>query len=270
MPLWNSCRGRRTRRSTLPSWPWNFRTTSIPISNVEAYLGEIGGMAHEVKRYLTGGLATRVTGLCRYLFHEMGFRGNKEGYYDPRNSYLNEVLNRKTGIPISLTALVMAIGSRAGLRVVGIGLPGHFVARANDGENDVLFDPFHGGRILGPQACETLVQQVTGKPFRATAEALAPLPLDLMVHRMLANLKAIYLRAQDPNRAVQVIGRLRQLHPDDPVQVRDLGIALVQAGEPGTRDRPPGRLPGVNARGTGCRVRSAIAGAGTGDVAKWN
>src|SRR5881394_1293730 len=87
-------------------------------------------LAREARSCLRGGLGSRVGGLCRYLFHDMGFRGNRRDYYDARNSYLNEVLDRRTGIPITLAAVAMAVGTRAGLAVVGVGLPGHFVAKA--------------------------------------------------------------------------------------------------------------------------------------------
>src|SRR5437879_13313428 len=93
-----------------------------PDLDVDAHLSELRGMAHEVQSYLRGSLEARVTGLCRYLFHDMGFRGNQEAYYDSRNSYFNEVLDRMTGIPITLSALAMAVGRRAGLQVAGIGL----------------------------------------------------------------------------------------------------------------------------------------------------
>src|SRR5205823_5351491 len=155
----------------------------------EAYLSQLTAMAHESQRYLAGGLEARLAGLCRYLFHDMGFRGNVQTYYDPRNSYLNEVLDRRTGIPISLSVVAMAVGSRAGLDVQGVGLPGHFVAKAVlDGQQE-LFDPFHGGRRLSPEDCEHLVWQVTGEPFTATADGLAGLPVGLIVTRMLNNLK---------------------------------------------------------------------------------
>src|SRR5579859_7062414 len=97
-----------------------------PNIDVEARLGELAGMAHEARAHLRGSLPGRVAGLCRYLFHDMGFRGNRERYYDPRNSYFNQVLERRTGIPISLTAVAMAVGGRAGLDIAGVGLPGHF------------------------------------------------------------------------------------------------------------------------------------------------
>src|SRR4051812_36293215 len=89
-----------------------------PNLDVEAHLSELAAMAHEAQAYLRGGLPARVAGLCRYLFHEMGFRGNTQHYYDPRNSYLNQVLERRLGIPITLSIVTMAVGNRAGLDVV--------------------------------------------------------------------------------------------------------------------------------------------------------
>jgi regulator of sirC expression with transglutaminase-like and TPR domain len=201
--------------------------------DVEAYVSELTGMAHEAKSYLRGSLEARVFGLCRYLFHEMGFRGNVQDYYDPRNSYLNEVLDRRTGLPITLSVVAMAIGRRAGLQIAGIGLPGHFVAMASASGREVLFDPFHGGRQLTPSDCENLVQQVTGMPFQATPEQLRPIPLRLLVIRLLTNLKGVYLQQEDFVRAARVIERLRQLSPHDAVQRRDLGVSLVHAGQAG-------------------------------------
>jgi regulator of sirC expression with transglutaminase-like and TPR domain len=201
--------------------------------DVEACLSEMAGMAHEAKDFMRGSLESKVHGLCRYLFHEMGFHGNVQEYYDPRNSYLNQVLDRKTGIPITLTVLAMAVAKRAGLEVAGIGLPGHFVARATANGSQVIFDPFHGGRPLTAQDCENLVQQTTGTAFKANAENLPSLPLRLLVLRMLMNLKAVYLQAGDFARAARTMERLRQLDPDDVWLRRDLGVSLVHAAQPG-------------------------------------
>jgi regulator of sirC expression with transglutaminase-like and TPR domain len=205
----------------------------FPSVDVDACMGEIDAMAQEARRYVRGELPARVHGLCRYLFHEMGFRGNKADYFDPLNSYFNQVLERRIGIPITLSALVMTIGSRVGLRVEGIGLPGHFIARAVDGAHEVIFDPFHGGRELTPRDCENVVRQVTGKDITVTAETLCPLPLSLIVTRMLNNLRAIYLKRTDMPRAIRVLRRLRQLAPEDAQLQRDLGICLVHTGKPG-------------------------------------
>lgn len=201
--------------------------------DVEGYLAELNAMAGEAKSYVRGDLTARVAGLCRYLFHELGFRGNTQDYYDPRNSYLNQVLDRRTGIPISLSAVAMIVGNRAGLSVVGVGLPGHFIAKAVDGLREVIFDPYHGGRVLSVEECETMVARVTGEPFEATPENLGAVPLGWMAQRMLNNLKLIYLKNEDFRRAVRIIERLRQLSPNDAIQRRDLGAALVRARQPG-------------------------------------
>lgn len=204
-----------------------------PSLDIEAHLNELSGMAHEVRRYLRGSLAAQVHGLCRYLFHEMGFHGNQSEYYDPRNSYFNQVLERRTGLPITLSLLAMAVGNRAGLEVAGIGLPGHFVVKAMDGLEEVIFDPFHGGRQLTLGQCETLVEQITGEPYRATAESLRPELPGRMLFRVLTNLKLVYFRSHDYRRALRVIGRLRQLAPHDLTQRRDLAVSLLETGEPG-------------------------------------
>jgi regulator of sirC expression with transglutaminase-like and TPR domain len=112
-------------------------------------------------------------------------------------------------------------------------LPGHFVAKALDDGQEIIFDPFHGGRLLGADQCEHLVRQVTGIDFQATALTLQATDLGPMIYRMLTNLKAAYVSTGDFARATRVIERLLQLTPDDPLQLRDLGAALVQSGQPG-------------------------------------
>src|SRR4029077_13286002 len=134
---------------------------------------------------LRGPLPARVRALSRYLFHEQGFRGNESDYYDPRNSYLNEVLIHRTGLPISLSILAMGVAGRAGLEVVGVGLPGHFIAKALLDGQEVLFDPFHAGRLLSVAECEALVEQVVGVSFKATPDALAAVSPGYIVGRIL-------------------------------------------------------------------------------------
>jgi regulator of sirC expression with transglutaminase-like and TPR domain len=242
----------------------------FPALDVEAYLSELESMAHEARRYVRGELSAAVTGLCRYLFHEMGFRGNIQHYYDSQNSYLNQVLDRRTGIPLTLSLVAMAVGNRAGLAVAGVGLPGHFVALAVADGRQVLFDPFHGGRQLEPDDCERLVERVTGQPFPVTATTLQPASAGQIARRLLSNLKGIYLNEGDFARAVRIIHRLRQLQPDDPLERRDLGVALLRAGQPGRaidhlaaflRDQPHG--PDAD------KVRQLLEAARS-QVARWN
>ena len=219
-----------------------------PDLDVDGYLAELDAMAHELRRGLRGSLTARVDRLCHYLYHELGFHGNAVEYYDPRNSYFNEVLDRRLGIPISLSAVAMAIGQRAGLTIVGVALPGHFVVKATAGTQEILFDPFHGGRRLTVQDCATLVEQATGEPWDRAETALQPALLGTMVVRMLSNLKAIHLRSREFTRAVKVLKRLRQLQPDDPLQQARPGRYPAPCGPAGAGDRTPGDLPGWSRR----------------------
>ncbi|MBA4190199.1 MAG: hypothetical protein C0467_19615 [Planctomycetaceae bacterium] len=199
-----------------------------------AYLRRIDRLAEELRPRLTGSLSTRTAELCTFLFEESGFAGNIENYYDPRNSYLNKVLDRQIGLPITLSLLAIAVGSRAGLNVVGVALPGHFVAKTigEDG-SEVIFDPFNGGQFLDVDACEAVVTEITGRPFRVTPEALAATSPGAFVLRMLNNLKTAYIADRSHLRAARVARRLVQLLPHDPDQQRDLGLLLVQADRAG-------------------------------------
>jgi regulator of sirC expression with transglutaminase-like and TPR domain len=241
-----------------------------PHLDVEAYLGELDAMAREVRPRLRGSLKARTKALCRYLFEDMGFHGETDHYYDARNSYLNEVMDRRLGIPITLSAVAMAVGARAGLEVVGVGLPGHFVAKAVEDGEEVLFDPFHKGRLLTPSACERLVEKAAGLAFEATRAALRAVPVGLIATRMLTNLKVVYLRDGDMPRAVRVMERLRQLNPDDLMQRRDLGAALVRADQPGRAiDHLAAYLKEAADGDDGEAVRKLLEQA-RGMVARWN
>src|SRR4029079_15822868 len=117
-----------------------------------------------------------VAGLNHVLFEEEGFRGNTRGYYDPRNSFLNDVLDRRTGIPITLSTVSIAVGRRAGVAVHGVGLPGHFVVRVVTAAGDALVDPFNGGTVLTPQDCQDRLDRIYGGSVGLGAGLLAPRP----------------------------------------------------------------------------------------------
>jgi regulator of sirC expression with transglutaminase-like and TPR domain len=205
-----------------------------PDLDVPAYLARLDALADGVRpRLAAGSLADRTAALAHFLFEERGFAGNADDYYDPRNSYLNDVLDRKLGLPITLSVLAAAVGTRAGMTVEGVALPGHFVAKATDGSGEVLFDPFHGGQLLDAAGCERLIAEVTGRPFTLDEAAAAAAPPGLIAVRVLTNLKGAYLRKSDFRRAARVIRRLVQLTPGDPAQRRDLGVTLFQGGEHG-------------------------------------
>jgi regulator of sirC expression with transglutaminase-like and TPR domain len=244
-----------------------------PHLDVGGYLARLDHLAREVAPRVARArtLDDKVSELAHFLFVEEEFDGNSAAYYDPRNSYLNDVMDRRLGIPLSLSVLAMRVGGGCGLRVVGVGLPGHFVAKAMDADGgQVLFDPFHGGQLLDPPACEGLVTAVTGHPFYATEDSLAATPPGLIVQRMLNNLKAIYLREPDFPRAARVIRRLIQLVPDDITQRRDLGVSLVHAEQPGPAiDHLNAYLAGAPAADDLDVVRGFLKDARK-QVARWN
>jgi regulator of sirC expression with transglutaminase-like and TPR domain len=238
--------------------------------NPRAYLRVLDRLADHLRPRLSGSLAARTAELATFLFEECGFAGNTQHYYDPRNSYLNKVIDRQVGLPIALSVLAMAVGTRAGLNVVGVGLPGHFIAKAVDGTDEVLFDPFNGGQFLDLDACEELVGGVTGRPFEATPEALAPTPPGAIVARMLQNLKTAYLADRSYSRAARITYRLTQLIPDDPTQRRDLGVLLVQANRSGRAiDHLRHYLNAVPNADDAGDVRKFLSKALT-EVARWN
>jgi regulator of sirC expression with transglutaminase-like and TPR domain len=169
-------------------------------------------------------LGEMVSALNGHLFGELGFRGNAEDYYDPRNSYLNEVLDRRLGIPITLSVLYIEIARRIGLTVVGVGLPGHFIVEARRDTSSVLLDPFHGGETLTLEDCERLIQDVYGNSIPFSEEQLAPVRKRQMLTRMLNNLKKSYLAEDDPGRAWPVVEKMLYLNPDSALDRRDRGL----------------------------------------------
>ncbi|MGL6095407.1 MAG: SirB1 family protein, partial [Fimbriiglobus sp.] len=158
-----------------------------PDLDVPTYLARVDALADAVRPRVAAAetLDGRVAELATFLFEDQEFAGNDEDYYDPRNSYLSDVLDRRLGIPITLSVLAVAVGERCGLAVAGVGLPGHFVAKASAGPAEVIFDPYHGGQFLDRAGCEKVVVAVTGQPFDATDEAVAAVPPGLVAQRML-------------------------------------------------------------------------------------
>jgi regulator of sirC expression with transglutaminase-like and TPR domain len=165
-----------------------------------------------------------IMALNRYLFQEQGFRGNAEQYYDARNSYLNDVIDRRTGIPITLSAVFMEVARRAGLEVEGVGLPGHFVVRVLTPARPLLVDPFHGGTLLTEKDCQDRLDRIFNGKVKLEAEMLRPCRRKEMLERILRNLKAIYLRDQDQDRALRVVDLLVRIQPGSAEDLRDRGV----------------------------------------------
>jgi len=165
------------------------------------------------------------------IFEEEGFSGNSEDYSDPRNSYLNDVLDRRLGIPITLSLVLIEVGRRLGLEMEGIGLPGHFITGARVEGEQVLLDPFNRGAILTAEGCREVVARALGQPVDLGPEHFAPVTNRQFLARMLSNLKVSYWRREQWDKVVAVIDRLLVLHPDAGGERRDRGFALSNQGE---------------------------------------
>lgn len=197
-----------------------------PGLDVGEYLNRLDELADRLKQKLAAdaGFEARVVALNEFLFDDLGFSGNTDDYYDPRNSFLNEVIDRRVGIPITLSILYMEIGRRVGLELEGVSFPGHFLVKSATDEGDVVLDPFAGGV---PVAEEDLVQRLEMR-FGEDQARLAPLPQllaaankkDILV-RMLRNLKAIYLHREAWAKALTTMNRILMIAPNLPEEVRD-------------------------------------------------
>ncbi len=165
------------------------------------------------------------------LFESWGFRGNTDSYYDPRNSFLNEVLRRRTGIPISLSLVYVEVARRLQFPVVGIGMPGHFLIRPDLPEIEFFIDPFNGGEILFVADCEARLRSLFSEPTAALQpEFLAPISKRAWLTRLLANLKFIYIQTDRPLLALGVLDRLLLLNPEAALERRDRGLVAFQLG----------------------------------------
>ena len=203
-----------------------------PGLQVERYLGDIERLALRLRSGTpqTASPEERVAALNEFLFGELGFRGNTEAYYDPRNSYLNEVMDRKIGIPITLSVLYMAVGRRVGLPLEGVSFPGHFLVRLRLRTGVLVLDPFAGGAAQSAAELRERLQRVI--PAGALENMPAgELPLDQflepatnrqIVARVLRNLKGIY--RDKPQQQLDVLNRMLVVAPGSSAELRDRGI----------------------------------------------
>ena len=206
---------------------------AYPGLDVERYIGEIERMAIRLRAGLPAncGAEERVVALNQFLYEDMGYWGNTDDYYDPRNGYLNEVIERKTGSPITLSILYMELGRRIGLPLEGVSFPGHFLVRLQMRGGMLVLDPFAGG---APQSEDELRSRVKRVIPDGVADDLpaAELPLDQFLEpatkrqilsRVLRNLKGIYRETDEPERMLDVLNRMLLVTPDSSAELRERG-----------------------------------------------
>ncbi len=198
----------------------------------EVYLGRLDLLAEETQDRLGGETAPLVVlqEVLHTLYHRRGFRGNREVYYDPRNSFLNDVLDRRLGIPITLGMVVLEVGWRLGLPLEGVNFPGHFLVRYQGEALELLVDPFEGGALRFRDQLQELLDRVYGGMVRLHDSFLRPARRQEILVRLLTNLKSLYLHTGDHRRALGAVERILILRPFSPPDLRDRGVILARLG----------------------------------------
>ena len=199
---------------------------------VERYMMRLDALAESTKDRLADETAGPVVlrELIHTLYEREAFHGNKEAYHDPRNSFLNDVLDRGVGIPLTLGIVLLEVGWRLQLPLEGVNFPGRFLVRYRGASEHLLVDPFDDGRIRFEDEAQELLDQVYGGMVRMQDRFLRAATKRDMIQRLLVNLKGLYVNVHDDQRALAVIERLLLLTPDSPGERRDRGMLLVKLG----------------------------------------
>jgi regulator of sirC expression with transglutaminase-like and TPR domain len=202
--------------------------------DVERVLGAFDDMAAPlVTRCLAAlPLEHQAEAVSRCVYEQLGFRGNEQDYYDPKNSLLPDVLDRKLGIPITLALVYCEIARRAGVNARGVSFPGHFLVRVDSsaGDGPIVVDPFFGGRRLDEPALQKLLERASPNQRLVPSEHLAPASHRTMLVRMLINLKWIYATRGDFARALLALDRIISLTPDSVPALRERGLLAARLG----------------------------------------
>jgi regulator of sirC expression with transglutaminase-like and TPR domain len=207
---------------------------AYPDMDESLYLERLDRMASKVKGDMTADISSAdiIIRINHLLFDEKKFRGNREKYYDPDNSFLNRVLDRKTGIPITLSLIYMEIAGRLGLDVRGIGLPGHFIVALYPVTKIIYIDPFNRGKILSVDDCLELVRTHMGETVASDHNWLRPIDRKELLARMLRNLKLIYAQQDNDIMLFKMIHWILTLQPDAPGELRERAILYEAIGNP--------------------------------------
>jgi len=200
---------------------------AYPELDPAVYLNQLDKWAEDIRSQIAAS-ADPIAALNQYFFSDLHFRGNRRYYGDPFNSYLNQVIDRRLGLPITLSVLYIELARRVGLQVDGVGLPGHFIVKHLDRQGVRFIDPFHQGRLLTPDDCRNLVVDLSNGSLAFQPAMLEAVSARHILTRMLTNLKNAYVQEQQFDRAVPVVERLIDLAPADAVHWRDLGLLHYQ------------------------------------------
>ncbi|WP_071190327.1 SirB1 family protein [Trichormus sp. NMC-1] len=204
-----------------------------PDIDTEEYLNALDTMAIELEERLPSSRypLRMIQSINEYLYEDLGFSGNKIDYYDPRNSFFNDVIERKTGIPITLALVYLEVAKRIDFPMVGVGMPGHFLIRPDIPDIEIFVDAFNQGEIMFAQDCQERLSQIYQQSVMLKPEFLAAVSKRQLLTRILTNLKYIYLKQQDLPRTLATVERILLLFPDVTLELRDRGLLYYQLGQ---------------------------------------
>lgn len=204
-----------------------------PDLEVAPYLKQLSDMAAAIDQQLGSERYPLkvIQAINHYLYEELGFTGNSQNYYDPRNSFLNQVLDRRTGIPITLSLIYLEVAQHLGLPMVGVGMPGHFLVRPVVNEMVLFVDPFYRGEILFAQDCQERLAQIFGAGMTLNPAFVEPIGSHQFLRRLLTNLKQIYLQQNQVHECLAAIEKILMVVPDAWLERRDRGLLYYQLGD---------------------------------------
>ncbi len=199
---------------------------------VAGYLARLEELAEETKGRLNGESAPLLIlqELLNTLYRHHDFQGNRKAYYDPRNSFLNDVLDRGLGIPLTLGIVLLEVGWRLGLPLEGVNFPGHFLVRFHGNAMNLLVDPYDGGALRFEDQAQELLDRIYGGMVRIHDSFLRTATKQEMVIRLLTNLKGLYLNSEEFEKALAAVERILVIRPLAPVEIRDKGVILARLG----------------------------------------
>jgi regulator of sirC expression with transglutaminase-like and TPR domain len=204
-----------------------------PDLDEDANVERLRGFAEQLRPKLPPGLASNevIAAMSRHLFEDLGFCGNAGEYFDPRNSFLNDVIERRTGIPITLSIVYLEVARHLDLPYFGVGLPGHFLVKYDDGKRRVFVDPFHGGRTLKRNQCQKWLRETLGRRVVLREHDFSVVDKGYIIRRMLNNLRDIYLNSRRYRKGLEVLEMMTVLSPGSTEEIKQRAWLHYELGQ---------------------------------------
>lgn len=205
--------------------------TEYPALDIEVYASRMEQLARRVAALVPEpDPRLALAALNRVLFEETNLRGNREDYYDPRNSFLNDVLDRGLGIPITLAIVYMEVAKRVGFTLAGVGMPGHFLLKHYSLDGEILIDCFNRGDIISRQDCQTRLDEIYSGEMKLRPEFLHPISRRQILTRMLNNLKTVYLSTRNFRKALMIADLILVIYPRSAEDVKQRALLRYSMG----------------------------------------